>query len=152
MPPAPTVLVIANQTLGGPELRRAIEERLAEGPARFHVLVPATRQQGLLKRAIDAYAGEPDPDDLAGDRWAARDRLEHELARLRAFGAEADGEIGDADPVRAALSLTSDHDFDEIILSTLPAGASQWLSMDLPSRLERALGRPVKHVPGPAAA
>jgi hypothetical protein len=152
VPSVPTVLIIANRTLGGDALRQVLEERLDAGPVRFHVVVPATRHPGLMQRAIDAYAGEPDPGELAEGQAADRLRLERELARLRALGARADGEVGDADPVQAALDASVEHRFDEVVLSTLPAGASQWLNMDLPSRLERALDRPVTHVPGPPAA
>ena len=144
-----THLLIANQTLGGPELRRVIDERLATGPCHFHVVVPATRHRGLMERSIDAYAGEPDGAALAGDLAAAADRLARELARLRDLGADADGAVGDADPLRAATEVLRHQAFDEVILSTLPAGASQWLGMDLPRRMERTLDRPVTHVEGP---
>ncbi|WP_426574600.1 hypothetical protein [Aquihabitans sp. McL0605] len=146
-----THLLIANQTLGGPDLRRVIQARMEEGPARFHVVVPATRRSGLMERAVDAYAGEPDANDILDERAAAARRLERELARLRSIGAEADGEIGDADPVQAACRALAAHDFDEVILSTLPAGASRWLKLDLPHRLERTLDRPITHIEGPAA-
>jgi hypothetical protein len=150
--PLPTILIIANRTLGGDALRHLLEDRLAAGPVHVHVVVPATRQQGLMERAIDAYAGEPDPGELADERAVAQARLGRELARLRALGAEAEGDVGDADPVQAALDASDGRHFDEVVLSTLPAGASQWLNMDLPSRLERALDRPVTHVFGPPAA
>jgi GABA permease len=145
-----THLLIANRTLGGPELRRIIQDRLAAGSARFHVVVPATRRSGFMERAIDAYAGEPDQRGVSDDRAAASARLADELDRLRSLGAEADGEIGDADPVRAATVAAGHGDYDEVILSTLPPGASHWLGMDLPHRLERVLGRNITHVEGPA--
>ncbi len=146
-----THLLIANETLGGPELRRVIEERLAEGPCHFHVLVPAARREGFMKRTIDAYGGGRDAGEVRSDRDAAELRLAAELDRLRGLGAEADGVVGDLDPVVAATAALSEGGFDEVILSTLPAGVSQWIGMDLPHRLERALGRPITHVEGPAA-
>jgi hypothetical protein len=42
------------------------------------------------------------------------------------------------------------HEFDEIILSTLPAGPSRWLRQDLPHRLARVTRIPVTHVIGSA--
>ena len=36
------VLVVANQTIGGPELRRELERRVQAGECSFHVVVPNT--------------------------------------------------------------------------------------------------------------
>lgn len=147
-----THLLIANQTLGGPELRRVIQDRLDTGPCRFHVVVPVVRRAGLMERSIDAYGGGRSADEEADDRAAATVRLRLELDRLRALGADVEGEIGDVDPVIAAQDALAGRPFDEVILSTLPAGASQWIRLDLPRRLERALGRPITHIDGPPAA
>ena len=38
--------------------------------------------------------------------------------------------------------------FDEIILATLPAGASRWLRMDLAHRMQRVTKLPVEEVAG----
>jgi hypothetical protein len=146
-----THLLIANQTLGGPELRRVIEDRLAAGPCHFHVVVPAARREGFMKRTIDAYGGGRDAHEVNDDRAAAELRLAAELDRLRALGAEVEGVVGDVDPLVAAAEALGDRSFDEVIVSTLPAGVSQWVGMDLPRRLERVLGCPVTHVEGPAA-
>ncbi len=145
-----TYLLIANRTLGGPALRQAIADRLAGGPARFHVVVPAAHEPGFMEQVIDAYAGEPADAVVAGDWERAHERLQRELRRLRSLGADAVGEVGDADPLRAAADAMPAGPFDEVILSTLPAGFSHWLGRDLPRRLGRVLGRPITHVEGPA--
>ena len=144
-------LIVANRTLGGPALAQAVRTRLGRGPCRFHVVVPATRHPDLLQRVVDAYTGEPDEDEVARARAEARRRLDDELARLRDLGAEADGEVGSDDPVEAVRDAAGRVACDEVILSTLPAGASQWLRLDLPHRLDRAVAAPVVHVEGPAA-
>ena len=36
------ILVVANRTAGSPELIAALRERAGRGPAKFHLLVPAT--------------------------------------------------------------------------------------------------------------
>ena len=41
-------LVVANHTLGGPELIDAIRDRMSRGPAEFWVLVPATPTTHLV--------------------------------------------------------------------------------------------------------
>ena len=35
-------LIVGNQSLGSRELRAAVDERVAEGPCHFHIVVPAT--------------------------------------------------------------------------------------------------------------
>jgi hypothetical protein len=64
------------------------------------------------------------------------------------MGAEADGEVGDADPVQAIGDAIRGGHVDEIILSTLPAGPSRWLRRDVPRKVERAFSLPVTHVIG----
>ena len=66
----------------------------------------------------------------------ARERLETALARLAELGAEA---IGDC---------LAHRDVDHIIISTLPAGPSRWLRMDLPTRVARSHAIPVTHLIG----
>ena len=130
-----THFVIANQTLASDALQCAIAERIDVGPAWFHVVVPATP----VGHALTWNEGE--------SMRAARERLEAILAWLRERGAEADGEIGDRDPVAAVRDALRRRPADEIILSTLPPGISRWLGQDVPSRLRAVVGIPVAVVP-----
>jgi hypothetical protein len=127
-------LIIANLTLCGPHLLDLVRERLEQGEWAFHVLVPAS--QPALAGSWDQY----------GDREAAAQRLSDMLEALRELGAQAEGEIGDFRALDAAMDALRDTDYDEVVVSTLPPGASRWLRMDFVSRLERALGHPVTHV------
>jgi hypothetical protein len=129
-------LVVANQTLGGEHLAMKVKELLAEGPCRFHILVPATVP------ADHAVYTEGQAVALA------QGRLDDALARFHDMGAEADGEIGDASPFEAIADVLRDEHFDAIVLSTLPVGASRWLKQDLPHRVERSFGLPVTHIVG----
>ncbi len=129
-------LVIANQTLGGDHLLDEVRRRMSEGPASFHIVVPATSPAD--------HAVWTEGEALA----LAQKRLELALARFRDLGAEVNGEIGDANPIEAVRDCLSEQRFDEIILSTFPAGVSRWLKQDLPHRMERASGLPVTHVIG----
>ncbi len=129
-------LVVANQTLGGEHLLDEVRNRMAVGPSSFHIVVPATSP------ADHAVWSEGEA------RALAQKRLELALARFRDLGAEADGEVGDANPIEAVRDCQSVERFDEIILSTLPPGASRWLKQDLPHRMERACGVPLTHVVG----
>jgi hypothetical protein len=127
-------LVVANQTLGGEHLVEKVREALAAGQCRFHVVVPAT----------------PPADHLTWTEGEARAiaerRLDRALDRFRALGAVADGEVGDPSPMQAIGDVLRQESFDEIILSTLPPGASRWLKLDLPHRAERSFNLPVTHV------
>ena len=150
-------LVVANQTLGGEQLLAEIQKCTAAGPSRFYVLVPATpidqyRWPPPLTVPTTAGGGiltEPPIREAAEDRLAqaqAQARLGEELTRLRKAGAEADGEVGDPDPVHAIRDVLDRKQFDEIILATLPPGVSRWLGMDLPHRVQRSVDLPVTHV------
>ena len=126
-----TCLVVANQTLPGETLATAIRERIAEGDRTFYVVVPLTRvSHGVT------WGEDESPD-------AARGRLDAFLTVLGSEGVEADGEIGDPDPIQAVRDVLRGRAVDEVILSTLPAGASRWLQRDVPSRLAREIELPL---------
>ena len=121
------VLVVAHITAISDELLGALRRRAEEGPARFTLLVPAQ------------VAGRE-------GREAARERLEAALERMRGAGLDADGQVGPPDPTAAVHAIWDPARFDEVVVSTLPTGASKWLRIDLPHRVERLTGVPVTHV------
>jgi hypothetical protein len=135
------VLVVANQTSTGAALRDEILRRARSAPHVFHLVVPATPPHEHM-----TYT-EGEAHEIA------RHRMEAALEQLKAEGIEITGSVGDASPVLAigdALILRS---FDEIILSTLPAGASKWLKRDLPQRVQKRYELPLTVViaqPAPA--
>jgi hypothetical protein len=131
-------LVVANQTLGGEHLIERVRECLASGPCRFHVVVPATPSQ--------EHASWTEGEAVS----IAQGRLDRALERFRELGAEADGEVGDANPMLAVEDVLLREEVDEIILSTLPPGPSRWLKRDLPTRMRERLGVPVTHLIEPA--
>jgi hypothetical protein len=151
-------LVVANQTLGGPELVDKLDECAAAEPCRFYFVVPATAvgdlesvDRPLTLSGVDGGAGTM-PDIGMVAQAMARRRLEMELARLREAGVDADGEVGDPRPLHAIKDSLRKRDVDEVIVSTLHRG-SRWLVMDLPHRVGRSFELPVTHVaghPGPA--
>ena len=59
-----------------------------------------------------------------------------------AAGGTVEGIVGDTDPFVAVQWALERGDFDELIISTLPARVSRWLRRDLPHRVE-AFGLPV---------
>ena len=168
-------LVVANQTLGGEELWAAIRERMAGGDCHFHLLVPATPAgqldpgltaaaagaegegagpEGLDRRTarqlLEDELDDADPRDLGEDpgRRLARDRLRHQLDRMRDLGASVSGEIGVADPVDAVRMVLHRWEFDEVIVSTLPGRRSRWLAADLPTKIRRGFKLSVTQITG----
>jgi hypothetical protein len=128
------VLVLANETIGGAKLLDAIRERHAQGDARFHVVVPLTRPRH----------GNVIYDEAVRD--SAQVRVDLALAFMREEGIEGTGEVGDGDPLNAAMDAIAAHRIGEIIVSTLPAQSSGWMKRDLIEALEAETGLPVRHV------
>lgn len=132
-----SVLVVANRTAECEELLDALRRRAEEGPAEFHLLVPATPHG--VSWAADMHSGEGD----------AKAHLDRAVERYREAGLEvADARVGDADPVAAVEDLVNFASFDEVVVSTLPKHVSKWLKLDLPSRVRRVTGLPTTHVTG----
>jgi hypothetical protein len=128
------VLVLANETIGGAKLLDAVRERHAQGDARFHVVVPKTRPR----------YGNVIYDEAVRD--SAQVRVDLALAFMRDEGIEGTGEVGDGDPLNAALDAIASHRITEIIVSTLPAQSSGWMKRDLIDALRDATGLEVSHV------
>jgi len=135
-----TVLIVANQTLPSQALAEAIAERVRAGITSFYVVVPATP------------AGKGMTWDEEGSRREARERLDQFVAQLAEQHVEADGEVGDRDPVSAVRDALRNREVDEVVLSTFPPGISRWLGQDVPSKLRHNVGVPVLVVYEGAAA
>ncbi len=146
-------LVVANQTLQRAELRDELRKRIEAGPSSFYLLVPDTRAADYPDVATAAGGLQPsmtwwmtDYRGPATDEEAsmqARQRLGQMLADLAALGVHVEGDLDSAQPVEAMEKIFTDHQFDEIIVATLPRPVSHWLRADLPHRAERRFGLPV---------
>jgi nucleotide-binding universal stress UspA family protein len=138
-------LIVANQTLGGAELEEIIRDRIELGHGCFHIVVPMVAPHLEAAGWVGTDTGMIIPDEEAFHE--ARRRSEHRLAaiidKIRAAGGTATGEVGDPDPARAVKQVLAQRAVDEVIVSTLPAGISRWLKMDLPSRISRLAPVPV---------
>lgn len=141
------VLVLANRTLAGEKLHALVRERLDEMPTEFHVLVPQPSPTSVY---VDPATGLSDPATQRAhleSRAIARSEAERRLTTFRDLFADMDtaltGEVALGDPVVAAHRVMQRSTFDEIVVSTFPAGLSKWLKLDLPTRLERAFDVPV---------
>jgi hypothetical protein len=131
----PTVLVVANETVGGAKLLAAERERAQADPTtRFRVVVPRSRPRSGLVIYADAVLD------------AAQVRVDLVCSVMARDGLQVEGEVGDPDPFTAAMDAFGDGGVDEIIISTLPATSSGWLKRDLIERVREATGVPVEHV------
>jgi hypothetical protein len=129
------ILVIANETVGGEELL-AILRRKAEGAqSRVLVVTPALNSQ------VRTWASDED-----GARAAAQSRLDASLAQLERDGIQAEGEVGDGDPVQAIEDALRTFGADEIVISTHPVGRSHWLERDVVGSARARFAVPITHV------
>ena len=135
------ILVVANGMLGGAELRERLALKRSTDPdMELFVLVPAS--------PIDDDVPRPAAEADGLDIEQARKHLDVELAALRDLKYDAEGAVGDPDPLVAVRSLLEQRPFSEIILASLPGGGARWLRMDLPHRMERVTKLPVTHIIG----
>jgi nucleotide-binding universal stress UspA family protein len=138
-------VIVANETLGGAELRAAVEERMVAGGERFHLIVPVPHSPSPMI-AVGLATAEVvmiNDLDLPDQREIASQRLAQGLAWLRERGCAADGETVTGDPVDAVRDVVARGTVAEVIVSTLPSRISRWLRQDLPSRIGRAVDVPV---------
>jgi hypothetical protein len=128
-----TILVVANETLGGASLLETIQQK-ATADDRVVVCVPRNRpREGYV-----IY------DDAVYD--AAQVRIDLARQFLRERGLNAVGDVGDPDPYTAAMDAVAEWRPDEIIVSTYPATSSGWMRRDIIERIGDATGLPVTHV------
>lgn len=122
MTPTMHLLVVANRTADSDELLADLRERADRGPIAVTLLVPQDTHGGYGPR------------------------LRAALDRLHDAGIEAEGMLGDTDPISAVAEVWDPRRYDEIIVSTLPTGVSRWLGIDLPHRVARMTDAVVHHV------
>jgi hypothetical protein len=128
------VLVLAYRTAATPTLVERVRERAGREPCSFTLLVPRPGRQA-----------DPEGDEVEHTLELALPLLEE------AAGGHVEGLVGDSEPYVAVRDLLKTRQFDEVIVSTLPARVSRWLRRDVPHQI-RSLGVPVTVVTAPQAA
>jgi hypothetical protein len=129
------ILVIANETVGGERLREEIRKRSEGYNEQVLVVSPA------LNSPLRHWASD---EDRA--RAEAQKRLNASLARLRAAGVDAKGEVGDGEPLQAIEDALRLFGADEIIISTHPEGRSHWLERGVVEGARERFAVPITHV------
>jgi hypothetical protein len=128
------VLVIAEQALGGPELRGQLE---AAGGAvvELDVLAPV-----MASRAHHLAS------DVDRERADALARLEASLAWAAEQGLAAKGEVGDPDALIAIEDELRDAGAEELIIVTDRRARTSWLAKRMLGHLRRELQIPVREI------
>lgn len=129
------VLVIANETVAGPELLAELKKHARGRKTRVLVVTPA------LNTKLKHWVSDED-----GARAAATERLQASLDAMRAAGMKADGEVGDADPLQAIDDAIRTFSPDDIIISTHPEGRSNWLEQGVVDGARERFDAPITHV------
>ena len=129
------ILVVANETVGGPELLSEIRERAGDRRTRVLVVCPA------LNSPIRHWASDED-----GARAAAQTRLEESVRSMRSTGLEVEGEVGDGDPIQAIEDAVRTFRPDELIISTHPPGRSHWLERGVVEKARERFDIRLTHV------
>jgi hypothetical protein len=129
-----TILVVANETLGGRPLMEAVLRHAQEEQTRFVVCVPRTKPRH----------GNIIYDDAVFQ--TAQVRIDLARAVMREDGIDVIGEVGDPDPYTATMDAVGLYDPDAIIISTFPATSSGWLRRDLIERVSESVDVPVEHI------
>ena len=128
------ILVVANETLQGEELRQAIMHRAKLKPELTVVAPILPSRTHYVTTDIDKEMQEAQQRLDATLRWAAEN------------GFTAWGEVGNHSPLQAVEDGLRRFGADEVIISTHPPGKSNWLESGLVERCREELDLPVTHV------
>jgi hypothetical protein len=128
------LLVVANQTLPGQELRADLIAR-GEPKPELRVVVPI-----LISRVRYAMS------DIDTELVYARERLEDFLRWGGAEGFEISGEVCPEGPLTAIEDQLRKYPADEVVISTHPPERSNWLEVGVVEHARDELDMPVTHV------
>jgi GABA permease len=129
------VLVVANETIGAPELLNELRTRAAGRRTRVFVIAPVPASP-----AAEWTGDAGDAPDLA------RERLEASLESMRSAGFEAEGHVGEIDPSQAVEDAVREFAPDELVVATHPDGHGAPYEQGLVERLQSEFAMPLTHV------
>jgi phenylpyruvate tautomerase PptA (4-oxalocrotonate tautomerase family) len=131
-------LIVTHKTAFAPELREKVRELAGEDPnAEFAILVPEAPEENYTWEGETVSPAQETAEALME---ALETTLGVRVSRIA---------VGVEDPLQAiAGELRMHQDYDAIVISTLPLGASHWLRLDLVHHAARKFQIPVHHVVG----
>jgi hypothetical protein len=127
------VLVVANEAVSGEELRESLIAHLGSRESRVFVVAPA-----LASSALHHYVG-----DVDGAIGPAAERLDRTLEELREAGIDADGEVGDSDPMVAISDEIQKFHPDRVLLIAHRDEEGAFAEQGLLEQAQRDLDLPV---------
>jgi GABA permease len=128
------LLVIANETIAGKNLHQQIREMIDEG-GEILVVAPA-----LGSRLEYLFSAVDEP------RAHAKERLAASLESMAADGLNADGAVGDANPVQAMKDAIAVFEPDAVVVSTHTPERSNWIENGVVDKIKSNTDLPVTHV------
>lgn len=131
------ILVVANETVVDLEVPKEIFEDAAPGEIDVVVVSPALNSR--LRHWVS------DEDEARSD---AKRRLDTTLATLAEAGIDANGQIGDADPLLAIKDALATVGADEIVISSHEPKQANRLEKKVTVRARRLVDLPIKEVAG----
>ena len=133
--PARRILVVANETVESRILHDAIRADMDGNNTEILVVAPA------LNSRVRHWVSDEDEA-----RHAAGARLSRSIARLVRDGVDANGWVGDADPIQAIDDALHLFPADRLIIATHPEGRSNWLARRLVGRARGRFRLPILHI------
>ncbi len=132
------LLLVANRTCPCPTLPGQVLEHVGDAKGEVLVLAPALNSR--LRHWVS---------DVDAAVEAAHERMQATIDELRRHGLTVTGAVGDANPLQAIADALVGFSASRVMISTWPAGASNWLEKDLPGRAAERFGLPIHHVVSP---
>jgi hypothetical protein len=124
-----------------PAMKASVQQVGNEDERRILVIANEIVVSPALNSQVRHWASDED-----GARAAAQERLEASLAQLRRDGVQAEGTVGDGDPLQAIEDAMRTFGADEIVISTHPEGRSHWLERNVVGDARDRFDVPITHV------
>jgi hypothetical protein len=130
------VIAIVTDDLHGSEPLEQLQANANGAGVEVRIVVPA----------VEATPLQHTLGDIEGPRERAENRLERNLKALRDSGLEADGEVGDPDPVQAAQDALLKAPADEVLIFSHAEGQAEWYEKGLYERAQESIEPPLRLV------
>jgi hypothetical protein len=130
------VIAVVTDTLRGDEPVEELTRTTNGEGVEVRLVVPAV-EANVLRHTLG---------DIDEPREQARERLEASLRYLRQHGVEAQGEVGDPDPVQAAQDALLKAPADEVIFFEYERGEGRWFEGGMFDHAKESLEPPLRMV------